>query len=114
MKVTTRSAYPPFACLAASRNGVTGDPREERKTNISLNFMGDVDPNENPLDGELEADLPEEFKRVKPSKIVSACLERTAAVRAEEAMEPSTTGFKPASKPPASPRPVTTVILLPQ
>jgi hypothetical protein len=67
--------------------------------------MGDKDPDENPLDGELEADLPEEFKRVKPSKIVSACLERTPAVRAEEAMEPSTTGFKPASKPTASPDP---------
>ena len=36
--------------------------------------MGDVDPDENPLDGELEADLPEEFKRVKPSKIVSGVL----------------------------------------
>ena len=45
---------------------LTGDPGKDRRTYISLAFLGDVDPDENPLDAELEAELPEELQRVRP------------------------------------------------
>ncbi len=45
---------------------LTGDPDKDRRTYIALNNMGDVDPDENPLDGELESELPEDMQRVRP------------------------------------------------
>ena len=49
---------------------LTGDPGKDRRTYISLNFCGSIDPDENPLDGELEAGLPEVFQKVKPLSVM--------------------------------------------
>ena len=43
---------------------LTGDPGKDRRIYIGVAFLGDVDPDENPLDAELEAELPEELQRV--------------------------------------------------
>jgi hypothetical protein len=51
-------------------NLLTGDPGLDRRTYISFNFCGDIDPDENPLDAELEAELPEEFQKVKPLDVM--------------------------------------------
>jgi hypothetical protein len=51
-------------------NLLTGDPGIDRRTYISLNFCGDIDPDENPLDAELEAELPKEFQKVKPLDVM--------------------------------------------
>jgi hypothetical protein len=45
---------------------LTGDRGKDRRTYVELNSMGAADPDEIPLDGELEADLPEEFQKVRP------------------------------------------------
>jgi hypothetical protein len=45
---------------------VTGDRGKDRRTYVELNFFGDVDPDQIPLDAELEADLPEELQNVRP------------------------------------------------
>jgi hypothetical protein len=45
---------------------LTGDAGKDRRTYVSLNWMGDVDPDENPLDGELETELPDDMQRVRP------------------------------------------------
>jgi hypothetical protein len=51
-------------------NLLTGDPGKDRRTYISLNSCGDIDPDENPLHAELEAELPEEFQKVKPLDVI--------------------------------------------
>ncbi len=51
-------------------NLLTGDPGIDRRTYISLNFCGDIDPDESPLEAELEAELPEEFQKVKPLDVM--------------------------------------------
>ena len=51
-------------------NLLTGDPGKDRRTYISLNFCGDIDPDENPLHAELEAELPEEFQKVKQLDVI--------------------------------------------
>ena len=45
---------------------LTDDRGKDRRRYISLAFLGDVDPDENPLDAELEAELPEALQRVRP------------------------------------------------
>jgi hypothetical protein len=45
---------------------LTGDPGLDRRTYISLAFCGDISPDEIPLDAELEAELPFEFRQVRP------------------------------------------------
>lgn len=45
---------------------LTGDPGKDRRIYISAAFLGDVDPDENPLPGELESELPEELQNVRP------------------------------------------------
>jgi hypothetical protein len=45
---------------------VIGDPGLDRRTYISLAYAGDIDPGTNPLDAELEAELPFEFRQVRP------------------------------------------------
>jgi hypothetical protein len=43
---------------------LTGDRHKDRQTYISLAYCGDIDPNEYPLDGELEAALPKYFQNL--------------------------------------------------
>ena len=45
---------------------LTGDRGKDRRTYVELNFCGDVNPDQIPLDAELEADLPEELQNVRP------------------------------------------------
>jgi hypothetical protein len=44
---------------------VTGDVGKDRRTYIELAFLGGRDPYEVPLDGELEAELPEHLQLYK-------------------------------------------------
>jgi hypothetical protein len=45
------------------KNGlVKGDVSTDRQTFIALNFLGDIDPMEIPLPGELEEELPEHLQ----------------------------------------------------
>jgi hypothetical protein len=48
------------------KNLLPADRGKARRAYIAMAFMGDVDPDENPLDGELEAELPDELQNVKP------------------------------------------------
>ena len=45
---------------------LTGDAGLDRRTYIAFSFLGDEDPDKNPLEGELEEELPEELQRVRP------------------------------------------------
>ena len=45
---------------------LSGDRGKDRRTYVELNFFGSVDPDQIPLDAELEADLPEELQNVRP------------------------------------------------
>ena len=45
---------------------LTGDRGLDRRTYVSLAYCGDIDPDDVPLSAELEAELPEEFQRVRP------------------------------------------------
>jgi hypothetical protein len=45
---------------------LTGDPGLDRRAYISIAYAGDIDPETNPLDAELESELPEAFRNVRP------------------------------------------------
>ena len=67
--MVVRAAYMPKDLLyeyLKKKGLLTGDIGKDCRTFISLNWCGDVDPDENPLDGEQESELPEELQRVLP------------------------------------------------